>query len=126
MSKKLNSFVRSKSFSFILRNEEMLLGTIERACAGDLKIAGDLQDAFLRVSRFDGAAWRCAGGYWAGRIHKMPARVARITKESVLALRLPEFFGYAAALLSADAQARQQEHLQAAANSKAQALEVHQ
>lgn len=105
--KVINTFYRSTSFSLLLRDRTVLLGSIEEGPrANDLKVAGDLKEGFLRVSRFDGRTWRSAGGHWAGQAHKMTASHAEVVSQALQVLEAHEWFIAVAALLSADANAR--------------------
>lgn len=109
--KVINTFYRSNSFSLLLRDRTVLLGTIEEGPrTNDLKVAGDIKDGFLRVSRFDGRTWRSAGGHWAGQAHKMTASHAEVVSQTMQVLEAHEWFIAVAALLSADAIARGMHH----------------
>jgi hypothetical protein len=110
--KTINSFVRPSTFSFLLRGEKVLLGEVqEGAMAGDLKVAGDVKEGFLRVSRYDGAHWRNAGGYWSGQLYKMTSRHAQHVSMAMRALGVDDYFIAAAALLATDAESRYREQM---------------
>jgi hypothetical protein len=105
--KVINTFYRPSSFSLLLRDRTVLLGVIEEGPrANDLKVAGNLKEGFLRVSRFDGRTWRPAGGHWAGQAHKMTASHAEVVSQALQALDVQDWFIAVAALLGADANAR--------------------
>lgn len=121
----IRAFVRFKALSVVLRQDKLLLGEVEEgAKAGDLRIAGVVKEGYLRVARFDGAAWRDAGGHWGGRLHKMSLRHAQRTAAAIKAVKVHEYFWCTAALLTADAQSRfadQQERERLAAQARARA-----